>query len=145
MYLHGVETAPGERCLWGEICHPVYGTIRVVHGPRLYHHCHPSWKIKLISHMSARFAPFTYIHAWQLTVSRDIIWNYVRLMNDYIKRRRSNDNHYSFFEQINTTFVTPSKHTSEFDVPCTFIFQYLEDSWNIQLRFTSRKQLTMLR
>lgn len=60
MYLHGVETTAEQGCQPGEICHPVHGTIRVVHGPRLYHHCHPSSKIKLISHMSARSTPFMY-------------------------------------------------------------------------------------
>jgi len=49
-----------QGCRLGEICHPVHGTIHVVHAPRLYHHCHPSSKIKLISHMSARSVPFTY-------------------------------------------------------------------------------------
>lgn len=36
------EGREGERRLRDEICHPVHETIRVVHAPRLYHHCHPS-------------------------------------------------------------------------------------------------------
>lgn len=45
----------------GEICHPVHGTIPCrTRTAFVYHHCHPSPKIKLISHMSARSVPFTY-------------------------------------------------------------------------------------
>ena len=36
--------------------------MRVVHESHLYLHCHPSREIKLISHMSTRFAPFGFAH-----------------------------------------------------------------------------------
>lgn len=89
MYLHG-ETAAGQGCRLGEICHPVHGTIRVVHVPRLYHHCHPSSKIKLISHMSARSTPFTYAFD-------SVAWHNMKLllgaMKDWFGGWHSNNGH----------------------------------------------------
>lgn len=54
IYLHRLETAKGRVCK-GRDLSPGQ-SIRVVHEPRMYLYCHPSHEIKLISHMSARWA-----------------------------------------------------------------------------------------
>lgn len=96
------EGREGERRLRDEICHPVHETIRVVHGPRLYHHCHPSWKIKLISHMSARFVP---IHLYSRLTVDSIAWHNMKLWLFRWMTVSREDTIVIPRAQINTTFV----------------------------------------
>lgn len=100
MYLHGERQAERDiqGCRLGEICHPVHGTIRVVHVPRLYHHCHPSSKIKLISHMSARSAAIHVRARLTHKVSCDIIWTYYAARGkDWFGGWHSNNRHIIMF------------------------------------------------
>lgn len=98
------EGREGERDVYGTRFVTLYTRrYRVVHGPRLYHHCHPSWKIKLISHMSARFVP---IHLYSRLTVDSIAWHNMKLwLFRWMTASREDTTIVIPQKQINTTFV----------------------------------------